>query len=83
MKSFYKHGDKTYIVHSAKLISSFTDKQGQLRMDIVKEYRDHLFLVDHVLKTDSHFLFVETIQDAEIIEENQEMVEEAHSGHSA
>jgi hypothetical protein len=32
-----------------------------------------------VLKTDSHFLFVETIQDAEIIEENQGVVEEAHS----
>jgi hypothetical protein len=87
MKSFYKHGDKTYIVHSAKLISSFADKQGQLRMDIVKEYRDHLFLVDHVLKTDSHFLFVETIQDAEIIEdingETEKLVEEAHSEHSA
>ncbi len=44
-------------------------------MEIVKEGRDSLFNVDHVLKTDSHFLFVETIQDAEIIEE---MVEEAH-----
>ena len=79
MKSFYKHGDKIYIVHKAKLISSFVDKQGQLRMDMVKEYRDHLFLVDHVLKTDSHFLFAETIQDAEIIEETQNLVETTHS----
>jgi hypothetical protein len=45
----------------------------------VKLWRDGLSFVDHVLRTDSHFLFVETIQDAEIIEENQEMVEEAHS----
>jgi hypothetical protein len=48
-------------------------------MDMVKDGRDSLFNVDHVLKTDSHFMFVETIQDAEIIEENQNMVEEAHS----
>ena len=79
MKQFYRHGDKVYIIHRAKPISSFTDKNGHVRLDIVKEYRDYLFLVDHVLKTDSHFLFVETIQDAEIIEENQNMVEETHS----
>jgi hypothetical protein len=48
-------------------------------MDLVKDGRDSLFNVDHVLKTDSHFMFVETIQDAEIIEETQNMVEEAHS----
>jgi hypothetical protein len=36
-----------------------------------------------VLRTDTHFLFVETIQDAETIEdiegETKELVEEAHS----
>ena len=35
--------------------------------------------VDHVLRNETHFMFVETIQDAEIIEETQNMVEEAHS----
>jgi hypothetical protein len=35
--------------------------------------------VDHVLRNETHFLFVETIQDAEIIEDHQELVEEAHS----
>ena len=79
MRQFYKHNDKWYIIHRAKPISSFADKQGSLRMDIVKDYRDYLFLVDHVLKTDSHFLFVETIQDAEIIGETQDVVEETHS----
>jgi hypothetical protein len=38
-------------------------------MDMVKDGRDSLFNVDHVLKTDSHFMFVETIQEAEIIGE--------------
>jgi methionine synthase I (cobalamin-dependent) len=79
MKQWYKHNDRMYIIHRAKPINSFTDKQGHLRMDIVKEYRDYLNNVDHVLKTDSHFLFVETIQDAEIIEEIQNVVEETHS----
>jgi hypothetical protein len=46
---------------------------------VLKLWRDGFSFVDHVLRTDTHFLFVETIQDAEIIEENQEMVEEAHS----
>jgi len=76
MKQWYHHGDKLYIVHKKIAISSFTNANGTLNMDMVKDGRDSLFNVDHVLKTDSHFLFVETIQDAEIIEE---MVEEAHS----
>ncbi len=36
-------------------------------MDIVKEFRDYIG-ADHVLQNQSHFLFCETIQDAEIIE---------------
>jgi hypothetical protein len=79
MKQWYYHSDKIYIVHKKIAISSFTNSDGILNMDMVKEGRDSLFNVDHVLKTDRHFLFVETIQDAEIIEENQDVVEEAHS----
>ena len=79
MKQWYYHSDKIYIVHKKITISSFTNSDGILNMDMVKEGRDSLFNVDHVLKTDRHFLFVETIQDAEIIEENQDVVEEAHS----
>lgn len=79
MRQFYRHGDNVYIIHRAKTISSFTDKTGHVRLDIVKEYRDYFDNVDHVLKTDSHFLFVETVQDAEIIEETQNMVENPHN----
>ena len=79
MKQWYYHGDKIYTIHKKIAISAFTNADGIINMDMVKEGRDSLFNVDHVLKTDSHFLFVETIQDAEIIEENQGMVEEAHS----
>jgi hypothetical protein len=62
-----------YIIHRKITISSFTNANGTLNMELVKEGRDSLFNVDHVLKTDSHFLFVETIQDAEIVEEELEV----------
>jgi hypothetical protein len=57
-------------------VSDFTDKNGRVNLDLVKEGRDSIFKVDHVLRNETHFLFTETIQDAEIIEE---MVEETHS----
>lgn len=68
MKQWYKHGDQVYIIHKKIAISSFANSNGTLNMDMVKDGRDSLFNVDHVLKTDSHFMFVETIQEAEIIE---------------
>jgi hypothetical protein len=57
----------------------FTDKDGKIDLEGVKIWRDGLERVDHVLRNETHFLFVETIQDAEIIEDDQEVVEEVHS----
>jgi hypothetical protein len=50
----------------------FTDKDGKIDLEGVKIWRDGLERVDHVLRNETHFLFVETIQDAEIVEEVQE-----------
>ena len=72
MKQLYKHNDKFYIIHKTISISLFTDKDGIIDLEGVKLWRDYLPLVDHVLRTENHFLFAETIQDAEIIEEVQE-----------
>jgi len=69
MKQWYKHNDQVYIIHHRIKISSFANENGVINMELVKEGRDVLYNVDHVLKTDSHFLFVETIRDAEIIED--------------
>tara|TARA_B100001287_G_C22532667_1_gene458159 strand:+ start:535 stop:744 length:210 start_codon:yes stop_codon:yes gene_type:complete len=69
MKQFYKNGNEYYFVHRDIRISHFTDKNGVLNMDNVKIWRDGLNGVDHVLRTDSHFLFVEIIKDAQIIKE--------------
>jgi hypothetical protein len=69
MKQWYKHNDNYYIIHKQIKINSFSDENGVLNMELVKEYRDFLLNVDHVLRNETHFMFVETIKDAEIIEE--------------
>jgi len=76
--SFYRHNDKLYIIKRQIRIADFTDKEGKVDLDLVKEGRDSIFKVDHVLRNETHFLFAETIPDVEF-----EMVEETHSGHSA
>jgi hypothetical protein len=79
MKQLYQHNDKFYIIHKKISISSFTHKDGKIELDMVKECMETLYKVDHVLRNETHFMFVETVQDAEIIEETQGVVEEAHS----
>ena len=76
MKQFYKHGDECYFVHRNIAISHFANKEGVLNMDNVKIWRDGLYWVDHVLRTDSHFLFVETIQEVKVIEDEVELIKE-------
>jgi hypothetical protein len=79
MKQLYKHNDTWYLIHRDIPISLFTNKEGIINLEAVKGWRDYLPNVDHVLRTESHFLFAETIQEAEIIEEdvkeNETMVE--------
>ena len=77
--SFYKHNDKLYIIRRDIPLHNFTDKNGIINLELVKDCRDYFFRVDHVLRNETHFLFVETIQDAEIIEETQNLVETTHS----
>ena len=77
--SFYKHNDKYYIIHRDIPLHNFTNKEGVVNLELVKMCRDYFIHVDHVLRNETHFLFAETIQDAEIIEETQDVVEEAHS----
>lgn len=68
MKPVYKHGDNAYIVLDQKPISHFAKKlDEEPDMDHVQLYmqwRD----CDHVLRSNTHFLFCETIKDAEYVE---------------
>jgi hypothetical protein len=70
MKQWYKHNDIFYIIHKKIPVSSFTHKDGKIELDLVKEGMESLYKVDHVLRNETHFMFVETIEDIEIIEEN-------------
>jgi hypothetical protein len=75
MKQLYKHNDTFYIIHRAIPIHFFTNKEGVLNMDNIKLCRDNLYGknhgVDHVMKTESHFLFAETIEEAIILDDEQ------------
>ena len=69
MRSIYKHGDAAYIILKQKPISHFANKLGELpNMDYVKIYMEWV-QADHVLRSETHFMFCETIQDAQIIED--------------
>ena len=70
-QELFKHNDILYIIKGKSQISSFQDKQGELHLEFVKGMQNHL-RADHTLKTDSHFLFVETIKEAEEINIEEE-----------
>jgi len=60
--------DRAYIVKRETPIHNFEVKgSNRLNMELCQAYRDYLGC-DHVLRTPTHFLFCETIQDAEIVE---------------
>ena len=58
-----KHGDKCYLVKRRIKEHNFHSKRG-FELEMVKMWRDYLG-VDHVLKMNDEFIFVETIQDVE------------------
>ncbi len=60
--------DKGYIVKSEVAIDKFSVKgSNHLNMELAQAYRDWMGC-DHVLRTQTHFLFCETIEEVEIIE---------------
>ena len=62
--------DKAYIVKRETPIHNFEQKgTNRLNMELLAAYRDYLGC-DHVLRTQTHFLMCETIEDAVIVEEN-------------
>lgn len=66
-RELFKHNDKLYIIKAKSPISSFIDKTGKLHLDFVKGMQN-FFKCDHTLKTETHFLFVETIEEIEFEE---------------
>lgn len=61
-------GDIGYRVKKDLTIDKFLVKGTEhINMDLVQAYRDWLGC-DHVLKSQTHFMFCQTIQEAEVIE---------------
>ena len=69
MKRLYKHGDILYILLDTKPIHFFAPKlEEQPDMEKVQTYMKWR-LSDHVLRSNTHFLFCQTISDAEVLED--------------
>lgn len=65
MRSVYKHNDAAYVVLDQKPISHFAKLLGeQPNMEHVQMYMQWRG-ADHVLRSETHFMFCETIKDAE------------------
>lgn len=69
MKNLQLINGKYYIIHRAVPIHMFKSKDGVIQNEWMRIWKEMMLLVDHVMKTETHVLFAETIQEAEIIEE--------------
>ena len=65
-KQLYYHSDKAYLINR-KIPTHNFEKDGQLNLDFVKEWMEWLGC-DHVLRDQTHFIFVETIEDTKFEE---------------
>jgi hypothetical protein len=70
MQQVFKHNEIAYIVLKQKPVSHFAQKLDEHpNMEIVQQYMKAIG-ADHVLRTQTHFMFCETIPDVdfEIVE---------------
>ena len=59
--------DEAYVVKRETTVQTFVQKgTDKLNMELLQAWRDYLGC-DHVLRTPTHFLMCETIEDAEVI----------------
>ena len=60
--------DKGYVVKRTIPVHRFEVKgSNRLNMELCQAFRDYLGC-DHVLRTQTHFMFCETIKDAEVVD---------------
>ena len=61
----YKHGDQAYIILRQKMIFTFAKTfDAEPDMELVQEYMKWRG-ADHVLRSQTHFMFCETIHEVE------------------
>jgi len=60
--NYYHHQGQTYRILREIRHHNFTDT------NMIKEFMGTIYHCDHVLKNKTHYLFCETVQEAEVIE---------------
>ena len=66
LKQLYYHNDKAYLINRRIPTHNF-EKNKQINLEFVKAWMEYLGC-DHVLRDQTHFIFVETIEDVEFEE---------------
>jgi len=66
MMPLYKHGEKLFQIKRKIPLHNFI-KDGQTSLEFVKAWRDWLG-AEHVLRTQTHYLFVMNVDDVEFEE---------------
>jgi hypothetical protein len=67
--NLYKNNGQDYDLRRSEPIHNFVDSSGNLDKEKIKYWVSGIMHVDHVLRTKTHILFVQTIEEATIVEE--------------
>tara|TARA_R110000824_G_scaffold26604_5_gene91181 strand:+ start:1153 stop:1395 length:243 start_codon:yes stop_codon:yes gene_type:complete len=67
--NLYKNNGQDYDLRRSEPIHNFVDSSGNIDKEKVKYWVSGIMHVDHVLRTQTHILFVQTIEEANVIEE--------------
>lgn len=75
MKELFFYNDNAYLV-IRKLRTSYFYKKEELNRELLNTWKDYLG-AEHILKTDTHFLMVESLKEPEWTEitENEEQLQ--------
>jgi len=73
MKRLYFYNGNVYLVLRDIPASYFFNKQGELNRELLNAWKEYLN-ADHILKTDTHFLMCEIIQEPEWSEITDEII---------
>jgi hypothetical protein len=75
MKELFFYNDNTYSI-IRKLRASYFYKKEELNRELLNKWKEYLG-AEHILKTDTHFLMVETVKEPEWneIKENEEQLQ--------
>jgi len=80
LKELIKHNDTFYVVKRKIPVSHLTKKTGEVNSELFNGWKKYLN-ADKVLKTQTHFLYCENVDDAEWEDMPSEPLTEEPIGH--